>query len=61
MKELLKSTIGLLVAFFYSMLKAHYPNFPLDNDAVLSLILWALGFAVGGWQVRNYVIRKKGV
>lgn len=60
MKELLKSTIGLLVAFFYSMLKAKYPDFPLDSSAVLSLILWALGFAVGGWQARSFLLRKRG-
>jgi len=53
MKELLKGSITLLVAFFYSLFVAKFPNFPLDQSSVLAVILWGVGFAIGGWQMKT--------
>lgn len=58
MKELLKSVIALVIAFAYSAIIAKFPDFPLAKDQLVSLILWLIGFAIGGWQANKYYVKK---
>ena len=53
-KRLLKALIAALVPVLYSLLKAHYPDFPLESDQVLALILWIVGLLIGGWQLAKF-------
>jgi xanthosine utilization system XapX-like protein len=51
MKEILKALIAALVPILYALLKNVLPEFPLTASQLLELILFLVGFAIGGWQV----------
>ncbi len=52
MGNLIKALLAPLVAFLYSVLIAHYPNFPLDGKMVLALILWFISLFYSGIQIK---------
>ena len=50
-KAILKAMIALLVPFLFQLIIVKWPDFPLTAENVTALILWLVGFAIGGWQV----------
>jgi len=60
-KSMLKAVIAVLVPFFFTMLIAKYPDFPLTADQLVSLVLWLVGLVIGGWQAAKVYHRAKGL
>lgn len=53
-KALILALIGAAVPILYTnWLAPALPDFPLDSAKVLELVLYAVGFLVGGWNLKQ--------
>ena len=59
MGKLIKAMLAPLVAFLFSILVAHYPNFPLDGKTFFALILWIISLFYSGIQVKSWHVTWK--
>jgi len=57
--DLLKSILAPLVAFLYSILVAHYPDFPLQSKDILALLLWLIGLWYSGAKAKTFHLKRK--
>jgi hypothetical protein len=58
-KDLLKVFLGALLPMLYTMLSSHYPDFPMFSEDFVSLIMWIVGLAVGGWGLASMRIKSQ--
>ena len=54
MAKLIKAVLAPIIAFLYSVIIAHYPNFPIDAKTLLALVLWIISLFYSGLKVKDY-------
>ena len=57
--DLLKAVLAPVIALLYSILIAHWPDFPLKSADLLALVLWLLSLIYSGHKVSSYIKHKK--
>lgn len=54
LKNIVFAIIGIIVPVLYSYITSKFPNFPLTQDQILALLIWAAGFFFSGANVAYF-------
>jgi hypothetical protein len=61
LKPMLRALIVALIPLFYGTLVDAYQDFPLTLEMTVTVVVWIVGLAIGGWQVGKAYYVAKGV
>ena len=58
-KNVILAVLGSVIPFLYSALVGKFPDFPLDQSNFLAIIIWVVGLAIGGWNLKSIHVKMK--
>jgi len=50
-RNIIYAMLGAVLPLIYSALIGEIPSFPLAEAGFVDLILWLVGYVIGGWNV----------
>ena len=53
LKAIILAMLSAILPLIYTNLIGAVPDFPLAGDKFAELLIWAIGYLVGGWQLNK--------